>query len=137
MRVRPHAGMTQRFWRVLGPGSGLAGLQSRRLTALLVRAAPPLVCPIIGHVVVFDSPIPEHSVPATATQRRRTQLHARQCSPLCHFPRADQSRRHSSVAPVPTQSRSHGRAPLSRLRSGLLPPHRHPRHLVPRPCQRN
>ena len=69
--------------------------------------------------------------------RRRTQERPRQCSPPRHYPRAVQSRRHSSVAPVPTPSRSHGRAPLSRLRSGLLRPHRHPRHLVPRPCQRN
>ena len=34
--------------------------------------APPPACPIIGHVVItlgdlFDSPIPNHSVPATAT----------------------------------------------------------------------
>ena len=70
MRVWPQAGMTQRFWRVLGPGPGLAGLQSRWLTALLVRDRAPTACPIIVHVVitgwvVFDSPIPDHSVPAT------------------------------------------------------------------------
>ena len=66
--------------------------------------------------------------------RRRTQERPRQCSPPRHCSRAFQSRRHSSVDPVPTPGRSHGRAPLSQLRSGLLPPHR---HVYPRPCQRN
>ena len=68
---------------------------------------------------------------------RRTRDRPRQCSPHRHCPRAVQSRRHSSVTPVPTASRSHGRAPLSRLRSSLLPPHSLPRHVYPRLCQRN
>ena len=132
MRVRNQAGMTQRFWRVLGLGPGLPGLQSRLLRRCSSATEPTGVCRIIGHVVItrgdlVDSPIPDHSDRNPAG--RRTQERPGQCSLPHHCARAVQSRRHSSVAAVPTPSRSHGRAPLSRLQPGLLLPHRHPRQV--------
>ena len=121
MRVRPRTGMTQRFWRVFGTGFGLAGLQSQRLTALLVRDYAPARLPNYRAChhhwmsrLRFANPRPQR-VRDRDPAHRKTQERPRQCSPLCHCPRTDQSRRHSSVAPVPTPSRSHRKAPLSQL----------------------
>ena len=143
MRVRPQAGMTQRFWRVLGPGPDLAGLQSRRLPSLLVRDFDPARLPNYRacrhhsrRPLRLAHPRPQRARDSDPALRR-TQDCPRQCYPPSHCPRAVQSRRHSSVAPVPTPSRSHGMASLSRISFGLLPPHCHPRHVYPRPCQRN
>ena len=123
--------------------SGLVCLQSRRLTALLVRDSAPARLPNYRacrhhwmNRLRFANPRPQRARDRDPA-RRGMQERPRQCSPPRHCPRVDQSRRHSSVAPVPTPNRSHGRVPLSRLRSGLLPPHRFPHHLVPRLCQWN
>ena len=98
MRVGPQAGMTQRFWRVLGPGPGLAGRHHSRRRRPLRFAHP-------------------RRQRARDSARRRMQERPRQCSSPRHCPRAVQTRRHSTVAPVPTPSRSHGKAPLSLLQS--------------------
>ena len=80
------------------PGPGLAGRHHSR------RRRP----------VRFAHPRRQH---ARDPARRRMQERPRQCSPPRHCPRAIQTRRHSSVAPVPTPSRSHSTASLSLLRS--------------------
>ena len=116
---RNETALNQRLWRVHGPGPAWQVYRACRH-----HSRRPLR---LAH------PRPQR-VSDRNPARRRTQERPRQCSPPRHCSRAFQSRRHSSVDPVPTPGRSHGRAPLSQLRSGLLPPHR---HVYPRTCQRN
>ena len=105
MRIRPQVGMNQRFWRVLEPGPGLAGLQSRRLMALLVRDCA--TARLRNYRACCN-----HSRRRTRPQRaqdrdpasRRAQERSRQCSPPRHCPRAVQTRRRSSVASVPVST---------------------------------
>ena len=147
--VRHQAGITQRLCRVLGLDPGLAGLQSRRLAALLVRdcAHARLLnywaeC---RHHCRWMSRRLGHPRPQRARDRDparwKTQERPRHCSPFRHCPRADQSRRHSSTTPVPTPtpSPSLGRAPLSPLFFDRSHPHPHPHLLPPHPlpCQMN
>ena len=118
-------------WKAASSGSTTGRRRRLDPTALLVRDCAPVRLPNYRawrhhsrRPVRIAHPRPQR---ARDPARRRTHERPRQCSPPRHCPRAVQSPRHSSVAPVP--SRSHGTAPLSRLRSGLLPPHRHPRHV--------